>query len=1245
MDTGCNPGECENDPKYTTPYVAPALPSLGGGGHEFVTSLPDVGTPGIEYIVMNDVTNCDTFRGSYAWNSQSQCWVVTSGAGGGALDTYTFEKTTTGWIAKKNNRVIFTYNDERITKLQGDVIDLGDDITSIQTTITSISTQVNTNTTNINKNTTDITNIKNDIYGDYLKNRIVVCEDSPLTLTVDETNPEAKKLIICFDDTDLGDKSSGAYEIKGELSSYLSTALLGTTPVNIINVDGLTADKVVIGETYLYDHQGTMGVVKEFDEDTGVLTTQTMTTSPGTRSGIRLGAVDTVSDLPATINAAEAEGWLTPTPGDFAYVRDDEGSLAEYLVQSIDASGNITWEFSHKLNAGNYVVDILTSDGVLIPKNADGTVTLPVNDRIKEIKLADGTSLPVAEDYSVTLPNFIKGAVLNDGTVLSVNAQSQIILPKFGTLMGVLTHDGVDLVVDTNGKVTLPRYVKGIKDSDGTLLQMDANDIITLPKHHTQFDTFEINVSGKDLATAIDSQLDLSVLTISNIIYLGSPITVSEFLNTVVVNRDLIFIHGTDGNEVTQEAIAWFESADDADNPTKLTFKVLAIPRMGSGGTGTSADAEVPEYTRDLHTGDEVKALELITYDNILYRATQDVTLTGIWSTDNTSFEPINSEPKNVYYNVYRDGAELGSIFCTLVDTDIPVAHNTNITYQLSKQSGSGLDMSGNNGIILKAGRRYEIEVDLTTQNTGTITTTSNVTDMYYFVKDSTNNINIATGMLVDRRDAALFGAGVVSCQYTVPSDGDITLQINTPSTSQYNNIAMKVRGSYSHISVHEIGRIVDPLAYLDAGDDSEAYPVGAVMPYFGNTPPNNYLACDGATYSIGSYPDLESFIVDNYGTINYFGGNGTTNYAVPDLRGEFLRGAGENSHTNTSLGVKEGSGATVGQHQQATTTRVIAASITAGDTIVRYTDNKNQANWDASLEENRYIRLSGTSTAEDSSPSLITVRPTNTSVNWCIKCKITRAISISGDTALADIPGMKHDIENLTDLIEVQSKNALTRAGNLPQQVVYNVDSGETEYKADNVVLQLKMKDLHTGGDATLPLTLQGASAQTTDEDGNTVPAHAGIMTSFQAEQLAALAEAYKNTTQGITLYEGSASVNYIDLSDDAWNYDHIVVVGEYISAGSSSFHQSVSAEFYPDKESGINTFQLNAIDIVANDVPLQTTLQDIWMLDQDGTELSLVSGMKSTVQGGTTTSLSVEPESTSIFTITKVVGYGKKV
>lgn len=152
-----------------------------------------------------------------------------------------------------------------------------------------------------------------------------------------------------------------------------------------------------------------------------------------------------------------------------------------------------------------------------------------------------------------------------------------------------------------------------------------------------------------------------------------------------------------------------------------------------------------------------------------------------------------------------------------------------------------------------------------------------------------------------------------------------------------------------------------------------------------------------------------------------------------------------------------------------------------------------------------------------------------------------------------------------------------------------------------------------------------------------------AGVMTSMQASQLAALAEAYKNTTQGIVLYEDTASVNYIDLSEDARNYDHIKIIGEYQSEGSTSFKQSVSAEFYPNGE--VNTFQLTATDLTTGSTPAIITHQDVWMLDEEGTELALVSAQKGVVSSSNSaTTVTVTPDTTSIFTITRVVGYGKK-
>ena len=88
---------------------------------------------------------------------------------------------------------------------------------------------------------------------------------------------------------------------------------------------------------------------------------------------------------------------------------------------------------------------------------------------------------------------------------------------------------------------------------------------------------------------------------------------------------------------------------------------------------------------------------------------------------------------------------------------------------------------------------------------------------------------------------------------------------------------------------------------------------IGTIIVSMGRTDIQDYLACDGATYNIADYSQLANFIEAQFGSKNYFGGDGVTTFGVPDLRGEFLRGTGTNSHEN------QGSGGDVGEHQDGT--------------------------------------------------------------------------------------------------------------------------------------------------------------------------------------------------------------------------------------------------------------------------------------------------------------------------------------
>jgi hypothetical protein len=106
-------------------------------------------------------------------------------------------------------------------------------------------------------------------------------------------------------------------------------------------------------------------------------------------------------------------------------------------------------------------------------------------------------------------------------------------------------------------------------------------------------------------------------------------------------------------------------------------------------------------------------------------------------------------------------------------------------------------------------------------------------------------------------------------------------------------------------------------------------------------------------------------------------------------MRGEFIRGTGTNSHAN------QGSGAAVGTHQDGTSHRQEAFNSTSGWWgIYKATSDTTQypmsiSDYDSMVASAvGYISNANTYTAEVGAASLVTSRPTNTSVLFCIAYK-----------------------------------------------------------------------------------------------------------------------------------------------------------------------------------------------------------------------------------------------------------------
>ena len=163
---------------------------------------------------------------------------------------------------------------------------------------------------------------------------------------------------------------------------------------------------------------------------------------------------------------------------------------------------------------------------------------------------------------------------------------------------------------------------------------------------------------------------------------------------------------------------------------------------------------------------------------------------------------------------------------------------------------------------------------------------------------------------------------------------------------------------------------------------------IGTVISYMASSQsPDGYLPCDGSVYNISDYPSLAEAIKTGFGSYNYYGGDGVTTFAVPDLRGEFLRGTGTNSHS------EQGSGADVGVHQDATKQIDMVLysygninRILTGLKNTTFSNQNKDYSYNIASNGRAGFNSSSTDNTTHSPNSYYSSRPTNTSVLYCIK-------------------------------------------------------------------------------------------------------------------------------------------------------------------------------------------------------------------------------------------------------------------
>ena len=205
--------------------------------------------------------------------------------------------------------------------------------------------------------------------------------------------------------------------------------------------------------------------------------------------------------------------------------------------------------------------------------------------------------------------------------------------------------------------------------------------------------------------------------------------------------------------------------------------------------------------------------------------------------------------------------------------------------------------------------------------------------------------------------------------------------------------IYLEGTSTITELSNQELTTIVQELQSELAEVKKGINPIGTIIAVSHNTVPDGYLACNGQTISRVEYAELFNVIGTTYGE-----GDGSTTFKIPDLRGEFLRGTGTNSHTN------QGNGANIGKHQDGTIIPFIQtyvdnsqkailtanvpntnpASVNAPSKM----DSKYLLNQERYFLETGYVSITHLTNISYEAPYTYTSRPTNTSVLYAIRVK-----------------------------------------------------------------------------------------------------------------------------------------------------------------------------------------------------------------------------------------------------------------
>lgn len=145
---------------------------------------------------------------------------------------------------------------------------------------------------------------------------------------------------------------------------------------------------------------------------------------------------------------------------------------------------------------------------------------------------------------------------------------------------------------------------------------------------------------------------------------------------------------------------------------------------------------------------------------------------------------------------------------------------------------------------------------------------------------------------------------------------------------SNLENIADAIREKTNTTDTYNVTEMAEAIKNIVGGTGADSVPIGVIVPYASETPPPDWLICDGSEVSREEYKDLFRVIGTSYGA-----GDGSTTFNLPNKKGKVSVGLDTSDSDFNTIGKTGGE-----KKHTLTTNELPSMSFTTGH--IAYSDS-----------------------------------------------------------------------------------------------------------------------------------------------------------------------------------------------------------------------------------------------------------------------------------------------------------------